>query len=256
MSIEVMTQVWKHADASGGELLVLLALADYSNEDRGCAWPSVRTLAKKSRLGIRQTQYAIRNLEAKGLIRIEAGAGPRGVNLYTVYPEGGALECRGAETAGCTQVQGRGAPHCIQTVIEPLVPTSTKFQKPSLDQVREYGTKELEPPLPPDECDKFWNYYESNGWKVGRNPMKNWKAAMVNWRKGYQAWGSPTTRHRSVLEIQRIIDAKRTVMLDLRAKHCHESPTGDQWENNESRNTFIRLKKEVRELTNQLATMQ
>ena len=30
------------------------------------------------------------------------------------------------------------------------------------------------------------NYYESNGWKVGRNPMKSWKGAVVTWMKnGY-----------------------------------------------------------------------
>jgi hypothetical protein len=33
------------------------------------------------------------------------------------------------------------------------------------------------------EGEKFWNYYESNGWRVGRNPMKNWKAAAANWNK-------------------------------------------------------------------------
>ena len=28
---------------------------------------------------------------------------------------------------------------------------------------------------------QFHAYYESNGWKVGRNPMKNWKAAASGW---------------------------------------------------------------------------
>jgi hypothetical protein len=30
---------------------------------------------------------------------------------------------------------------------------------------------------------KFFNHYESNGWKVGRNPMKNWKAAVITWER-------------------------------------------------------------------------
>ena len=29
-----------------------------------------------------------------------------------------------------------------------------------------------------DEAEKFWHYYESNGWKVGKNKMKNWKSAL------------------------------------------------------------------------------
>ena len=28
---------------------------------------------------------------------------------------------------------------------------------------------------------EFWDYYESNGWKVGKNPMRNWKAAARQW---------------------------------------------------------------------------
>ena len=48
----------------------------------------------------------------------------------------------------------------------------------NLDQVlvlfRERGYPEAEAP-------KFWNYYEANGWRVGRNPMKDWKAAAAGW---------------------------------------------------------------------------
>lgn len=31
------------------------------------------------------------------------------------------------------------------------------------------------------ESAKFFNYYEANGWKQGRNPMKDWKASARNW---------------------------------------------------------------------------
>ena len=31
------------------------------------------------------------------------------------------------------------------------------------------------------DADRFWNYYQSNGWMVGRNKMKDWKAAVRNW---------------------------------------------------------------------------
>ena len=37
------------------------------------------------------------------------------------------------------------------------------------------------------EAQKFFNYYESNGWKIGgRTPMKNWKAAANNWILNYE----------------------------------------------------------------------
>jgi len=33
----------------------------------------------------------------------------------------------------------------------------------------------------PQEAEKFFDYYDSNGWKVGRHSMKDWKAAARNW---------------------------------------------------------------------------
>lgn len=32
-----------------------------------------------------------------------------------------------------------------------------------------------------EEAERFWNYYESVGWKVGRNPMVKWRAAVAGW---------------------------------------------------------------------------
>jgi hypothetical protein len=31
------------------------------------------------------------------------------------------------------------------------------------------------------EAKAFFNHYESNGWMVGKNKMKNWEAAVRNW---------------------------------------------------------------------------
>lgn len=31
------------------------------------------------------------------------------------------------------------------------------------------------------EAKKYYNYYQSNGWRVGKNPMKDWQAAARNW---------------------------------------------------------------------------
>ena len=35
---------------------------------------------------------------------------------------------------------------------------------------------------------RFFNYYESNGWRVGRNPMQNWQAAADNWQLNAQSY--------------------------------------------------------------------
>lgn len=58
-----------------------------------------------------------------------------------------------------------------------------KMPKPTVDQVREYMTQKM-PDWPAKFCewyaDKFWNFYESKGWMVGKNQMTSWKAAFCN----------------------------------------------------------------------------
>ena len=48
----------------------------------------------------------------------------------------------------------------------------------------------LELGMPETEAQKFNDHYMSNGWHVGKSPMRDWKAAARNWRKGYHPEGS------------------------------------------------------------------
>lgn len=59
----------------------------------------------------------------------------------------------------------------------------SRFVKPTLDAIKLHAAKLG---LPETEAEKFFNYYQSNGWRVGRNPMKSWQAAMVNWRTNWE----------------------------------------------------------------------
>jgi predicted transcriptional regulator len=40
------------------------------------------------------------------------------------------------------------------------------------------------------EAERFFNHYESNGWKVGKNPMRNWSASLCNWYKNINQFNS------------------------------------------------------------------
>lgn len=53
------------------------------------------------------------------------------------------------------------------------------FKKPTAEEVRQY-CEERNNSI---DADTFWDYYESNGWKVGRSPMKDWKAAVRTWER-------------------------------------------------------------------------
>ena len=60
--------------------------------------------------------------------------------------------------------------------------TTTKrkrFEKPTLSQITQYCLERNNNV----NAEQFYDYYESNGWKVGKNSMKDWKAAVRTWEK-------------------------------------------------------------------------
>ncbi len=93
MSIRIMTLVWERSLHSGGDLLVLLAIADYA-DDTGQAYPAVGTLAHKARMSERNCQYVLKRLVGSGELEVERRKGPGGCNLYRVkilHPEAGFM---------------------------------------------------------------------------------------------------------------------------------------------------------------------
>ena len=42
------------------------------------------------------------------------------------------------------------------------------------------------------DAQRFVDYYEANGWKVGRNPMRSWQAAARNWQRRELQYQQPT----------------------------------------------------------------
>lgn len=59
---------------------------------------------------------------------------------------------------------------------------SKKFVKPSVEEIRAY-CEERNNSIDPIY---FYDHYEANGWMVGKNKMKDWKATVRNWeRNGY-----------------------------------------------------------------------
>lgn len=73
----------------------------------------------------------------------------------------------------------------IEKEIHSSASTTTKrkrFEKPTLSQITQYCLERNNNV----NAEQFYDYYESNGWKVGKNAMKDWKACVRTWeRNGY-----------------------------------------------------------------------
>ena len=55
----------------------------------------------------------------------------------------------------------------------------SKFVKPTLQEVKAYCIERGNDVDP----ERFINHYEANGWMVGKNKMKDWRAAVRNWER-------------------------------------------------------------------------
>jgi hypothetical protein len=71
--------------------------------------------------------------------------------------------------------------------------------KCTFDQVYEYMAIRIGTDQAKIEAEKFVNYYTSNGWKVGKNPMKSWGAAANNWITNTKQYAKGTTNNKPKL---------------------------------------------------------
>jgi len=71
-----------------------------------------------------------------------------------------------------------------------------RFVKPTIEDIFNYCS-ERENNV---DIRRFFDYYESNGWKVGKNPMKDWKASVRTWEKN-------TTQQQKVSQPKQVLTA-------------------------------------------------
>ena len=68
-------------------------------------------------------------------------------------------------------------------------PAPQRMARPTLEEVAAYAAAKHYTGF---NAERFYAYYESNGWKVGRNPMKSWKNAVTSWHFRDQEKNKPS----------------------------------------------------------------
>lgn len=89
MSFSAINYVLEHTfDVSSSEKLILLLLAKNTNDDYGCAWPSVSTLARICECSDRNVQICLKSLQKKEILLIIRATeqGPYKTNTYIILP--------------------------------------------------------------------------------------------------------------------------------------------------------------------------
>lgn len=76
-------------------------------------------------------------------------------------------------------------------------PVRARFSPPSVDDVRAYCSEQGYTAVDPQ---RFVDYYASNGWMVGKNKMKDWKAAVRGWNSREKEKVIPQSTRREIPE--------------------------------------------------------
>lgn len=103
-----------------------------------------------------------------------------------------------------------------------------RFSKPSIDELenyfRERGCIDASQPQ------KFFLHYESNGWKVGKNPMKDWKAAVRHWLLRSQDYAKNQSKHdpggRKLTPLERVREQSRDIITDALERQNRNAGSG------------------------------
>jgi hypothetical protein len=72
--------------------------------------------------------------------------------------------------------------------------------KCSFEEVYEYMAIRIGTEQAKVEAEKFVNYYTSNGWRVGKNPMKSWTHAVNNWITNAKQYAKGTSNNQRKLD--------------------------------------------------------
>lgn len=161
MSIRLMNDVWK-APVSATDKLVLLALADWSNDDGQC-WPSMAQLIVKTGLSERGVRKSLRRLEDEGQLTSRQNPG-KGVH-YTVHPGTTCPPAQNAPRHHVPQTPARRAPNTSGTTNKPSQASPSRVT-PASGKARR-GTRLPEQWSLPDEW-RAWAIAQRTDWPPGR----------------------------------------------------------------------------------------
>lgn len=187
--------VWMH---------LIVCCDDYGRFDGRAAILKSRLFPLKANLTEKQIMLAIDKLASKGLVAmymyddrpylyIPSWDKHQTVRSKTSkYPDPASCKQMNADASKCKQTQADAHVFDNTDSIKEI-PTnvgtkkSSAFVAPTVDEVearcREMGYKRTSPVA-------FVSHYESVGWKVGKNPMKDWHAALAGWEAREQQFRS------------------------------------------------------------------
>ncbi len=108
--------------------------------------------------------------------------------------------------------------------------------------------------MPDSEGDKFFNFYASKGWFVGKSKMKSWTHALTGWRGRWQETAqAKQSAPESIFNLRTVMEAKAKLAAELHNRHATETGLGTDWNDPAKRAEYVGLKREIKALNERIA---
>ena len=189
--IWIPKEIWLADNLSLQEKVLLVEIDSLDDEETGC-YASNSYFAKFFSLTNARITQLINSLVLKGfittrliregkevkqrIIKINRPPYPDVVNKFTTYLENltegskyskqGYLENYEDNNISINNININNIKH-------------SKFIKPTIEEINKY-CEERQNHI---NAENFYNFYESKGWKIGKNSMKDWKACIRTWEQ-------------------------------------------------------------------------
>ena len=166
---------------------------------RGSIVSSYQTLANETSLSVKQVRTAIRKLESTDDVAIKS------TNKYSVFTVKNydLYQAKGKQETNEGQSEDNQETNKRQSEDKRRATTKEskegkkeknnnikRFTPPTYEQVSTY-CKERNNTV---DAERFLDFYESKGWMVGKNKMKDWKAAVRNWERSSKQETKPAKK--------------------------------------------------------------
>jgi DNA-binding PadR family transcriptional regulator len=167
-------------EISSSSKLLYAEITALCNKEGFC-WASNSYFAELYKVSRGTISKWIKQLEQNSFIRVVYMHNERGKNIdmRKIYLSSVKKETADSEMIQADSKRKQADSKMTQIIIKDNTKKNNKGRPEDVNEVVEYFVSHKADIL---EANKFFNYFESNGWKVGgRTPMKNWKAAANNW---------------------------------------------------------------------------
>jgi len=197
---------WWHNNTARGLWLYLLVSANWKsgylgdgNEiKRGQVCKSLRTMAAENDVNVKTIRYWLKKFEESGEIVVDRAHRYHVINIVNYGKYQDKPDDKGTRTGTITGTNtgtitgtNTGTDRTRITKVtkkqgEQYIgdakasTTHKRFSPPSLDDLEDYANSIGYVGFDPD---KFVDYYSANGWMVGKQHMKDWKATIRNWKR-------------------------------------------------------------------------